>query len=366
VRRPNPELLRAIVFAGALIAVLAVLVALRHVFLPLLLGLTFAYLADPAITWYERRGGSRAVAAIAIAFVVVGLATGFVLYLVPAIGAQVRRLQESLPRYAALIQTQFLPWLHDLQQRFPKPYAEIEARATEALRNNMPQVAAGIAARMAAVFGSALNLFLFLLNLIFVPVFAFYLMVDFPKLRHGARELVPLPYRERVLERAHEIDRTLSSFVRGQLTISAVLAVVWSTGLMALGVPLGLVLGLAAGLANMIPYMWLVIGLLPAALLCWADTQSPAHVLGVVAVFLGGHLTDALFLSPRILSRSVDLHPVWILLAIILGGHLFGLFGMLIAVPTAAVLQVFLHHALASYYQSSLYRGDSPPPVGPG
>jgi predicted PurR-regulated permease PerM len=120
------------------------------------------------------------------------------------------------------------------------------------------------------------------------------------------------------------------------------------------------VIGIAAGLANMIPYMSLVVGLLPAVVLCWAEYGSWVRVLLVIAVFSASQLLEGTFLSPRILGRSVNLHPVWVLLAIIVGGSFFGIFGMLIAVPAAAAIQVFLHHWLDSYRASRIYRGENP------
>ncbi len=102
--------------------------------------------------------------------------------------------------------------------------------------------------------------------------------------------------------------------------------------------------------------MALVVGLLPAALLCWAEHQSWMMVLAVVAVFSGAQLLEGTVLSPRILSKSVNLHPVWVLLAIIAGGSLFGFVGLLIAVPVAAAIQVFVRHWLKLYRASRIYR----------
>jgi predicted PurR-regulated permease PerM len=359
-RKPSPAAVRLIVSVGVLAAVLAVIYALRDVLLPLFLAMAVAYVANPAVTWFERQGRSRAFGTLVIAFLLILLATGFFLYLIPAIGAQVRHLEERLPQYAARLEGQLLPWLQDLSQRFPRQYAEVETRARATLSEEMPRIASRATAGLVRALSSLASLVLFLLDLVFVPVFAFYLLVDLPKIKAKAKELIPLPYREVVVLRAHELDVAVSSFVRGQLTIAAILAVIDATGLVLLGVPLGLVLGLLAGLANFVPYMSLVVGLAPALLLSWAESQSPARLLGVVAVFAGGHLLEGMFLSPRILSKSVDLHPVWVLLSIIVGGSLFGLVGMVLAVPAAAAIQVFLRHGLESYRRTSLYQGDGP------
>jgi predicted PurR-regulated permease PerM len=361
VRKPSSGVVRLIVTIGVLIAVLALVYALREILLPLFLALAIAYVADPAVNWFERRGRSRVAGTFAIALILILLATGFFLYLIPAIGAQIRHMEERLPQYAARIETQLLPWLQGLEQRFPKQYAEMQVRAKAALSEQMPRIAGGTTAWLGHVLGSLMNLVLFLLDLVFVPVFAFYLLVDLPKIKHKVREMIPLPYRDVAVARVHELDVAISSFVRGQLTIAAILAVIDAVGLMLLGVPLGLVLGLLAGLANFVPYMSLVVGVGPALLLSWAEDQSPAKLLGVVGIFAGGHLLEGMFLSPRILSKSVDLHPVWVLLSIIVGGSLFGLFGMVIAVPTAAAIQVFLRHGMESYRRSRIYQGDVMP-----
>jgi predicted PurR-regulated permease PerM len=362
VRKIPTAFLRLVVFAGGLVAIVALLVAGRDVFMPLLVGLAIAYLLDPAVTWFTRHGRSRLFGVIAIAALAVLALAGFLMYVVPAIAAQFQHLSASLPRYAASLKAQLLPWLAGIEQRFPRQYAEVQGRATEALRENFPRLATSLSAWLARVLGSVLGFFLFLLDLVFVPVFAFYLLVDFPKIKQRALDLVPLPYRALTLERAREVDAAISGFVRGQLTVAAILAVLNSAGLLLLGVPLGIAIGLAAGLANVIPYMSLVVGLLPAALLCWAEYQSEPRVLGVVALFTATQLLEGTFLSPRILGKSVDLHPVWVLLAIIVGGSLFGFLGMLIAVPAAAAIQVFARHWMAAYRRSQVYLGDEPAP----
>jgi predicted PurR-regulated permease PerM len=327
--------------------------------MPLLLGLAIAYLLDPAVTWFTRHGRSRLFGVVALSALILLAAAGLFLYVVPAMATQAQHLAVSLPRYAAALEAQFLPWLAGLEQRFPGEYGEVRRRTTEALRENMPRLATSLSAWLARVLSSFAELLLVLLDLVFVPVFAYYLLIDFPAIKRRALDLVPLPYRALTLERAREVDQAISGFVRGQATVAVILAVLNSLGLLILGVPLGLAIGLAAGLANVIPYMSLVVGLLPAAALCWAEYQSGPRVLAVVALFAATQLLEGAFLSPRILGRSVDLHPVWVLLSIIVGGSLFGLFGMLIAVPVAAAIQVFARHWTAAYRRSRVYLGDS-------
>lgn len=357
--RADPAFLRLLIFGGGLIAVVVLLIVFGNIFLPLILGFGIAYLLDPLVSGLERRGWRRTWAVVALAVALVLAITGFFLYLVPAMSEEIRQLARRLPQYGERLQEQVAPALDRVRARYPEHFVQVQDRIIEATRENLPRLATSVGHWLAQIFDSVRGLILFLLSLIFVPVFAFYLLVDFPKVKRGMRDLVPLPYRAVVTQRLQEVDTTVSSFLRGQLTIALILATINSIGLVLIGVPLGLVIGIVAGLANMIPYMSLVVGLLPAVILCWAEYGSLARVVLVIAVFSGAQLLEGTFLSPRILGRSVNLHPVWILLAIIVGGSLFGIVGMLIAVPTAAVIQVFMRHWLTAYRDSQVYRGDA-------
>lgn len=355
-KKPDPALARLLVFIAGLLAIVVVLIVLRRIFLPLFLGLGIAYLFDPAVSWLERHGWSRVWGVVALTVLLLLVLVGVVLYLVPAVGEQITHLRDQFPRYSERLREQLNPWLERLRARYPVAIEQLQTRLVDGVKENWPRLVKSFGAWVGGAFASLGGFFLFLLNLVFVPVFAFYLLVDFPKLKRGILGLIPVPYREVIHERLREVDQAVSSFLRGQLTIAIVLAAINSVGLLILGVPLGLLIGILSGIANMIPYMALVVGLLPAMVLCWVEYQSWGRVLAVVAVFSGAQLLEGTVLSPRILGKSVQLHPVWVLLAILVGGSLFGFFGVLLAVPIAAAIHVFTRHWLAAYRQSRLYR----------
>jgi predicted PurR-regulated permease PerM len=338
-----------------LVVVVVLLIVFRKIFQPLLLGLGIAYLFDPAVSWFERHRRSRTFGVIVLVVLMLVLLTGFILYVVPATGEQFDRLEENLPEYSRRIRSQVEPWLDRLQARYPEEIDDIQQRVVESIRENFPRLAGGVGRVGLRLFDNVFDSLLFLLNLIFVPVFAFYLLIDFPKIKRTMTDLIPFSYRDTALTHLREVDQAIASFLRGQVTIALILATINSIGLVIIGVPFGFFIGIVAGLANMIPYMALVVGLTPALILCWAEYQSWARLIAVVAVFSGAQLLEGTVLSPRILGRSVNLHPVWVLLSIIAGGTLFGFIGMLIAVPVAAAVQVFANHWLEFYRGSAVY-----------
>lgn len=334
----------------------ALLIVFRKVFLPLLLGLLVAYLLDPAVTWFERHRRSRLFGVVVITAGLILVLVLIAVFLIPALGNQLERLADRLPAYQRQMRSQLEPLFARLEARYPAEIEDFQARAVESIRENFPKLAGSIGRAARGVFSNLFGFVLALLNLVFVPVFAFYLLVDLPKLRKALLDLVPVAYQDIVIARVSEVDRAISSFVRGQLVIAIVLAVINALGLLILDVPFGLGIGLIAGLANMIPYMALVVGLVPALVLAWAEHQEIARLIGVVVVFGGAQALEGMVLSPRILGKSVNLHPVWVLLAIIAGGSFFGFVGMLVAVPVAASIQVFAKHWLEIYRSSAVYR----------
>ncbi len=356
----DPAVIRLAGFAVALGLVAALLVFAGRILLPLLLGLVLAYLLDPAVSWFERRGRSRVLGTVVVAAAMLLGLLVLLMVVVPAINDQVAQVRARLPEYRAAIEGRVLPWLERARAAYPEQYDLVVAKAEQTAREKWPEMLQSAIGWLGGVFSSFLGFLLFLLDLIFVPVFAFYLLVDFPKLKAGIRSLVPLPFRATTFSRLREVDASVSSFLRGQLTIALILAAINGLGLTLVGVPMGLLIGIVAGLANMIPYMALLVGLAPAMVLCWIEYQSPGRLLAVVLIFAGAQFLEGTVLSPRILSKSVNLHPVWVLLAIIVGGRLFGFVGMLVAVPATAAIQVFVRHWLVSYRATRAFQGEPP------
>lgn len=348
---------RVLLFVGALVAVLATLVIFRAIFWPLLLGLAIAYLLDPLVTRLEQRRVPRALGVVVTGLLFLGTLTLALVVVLPAVADQLHRLAERLPAYWQGLVRMARPWLGRLEDELPASAQDLPQAVIAALQTHIPQLASSAGKIVGALFGNLLDLLLLLLSLAFVVVFTFYLLRDFPRLKAAAFDLVPVPYREVTRERLAEVDDVIAGFVRGQLTIAAINASIYGVGLTVLGVPMSLVVAIAAGVGNLIPYMSVVFGLVPALLLTWLDQQRLTHLVGVLGLFAGAQMLEDMVWRPRILGKSVKLHPVWILLAIIAGGELFGVFGMILAVPVAGTIQVFARHWVAAYRASSVYWG---------
>ena len=187
---------------------------------------------------------------------------------------------------------------------------------------------------------------------------AFYLLLDWDNMVARIDSLVPRDHAPVVRQLAGEIDRVLAAFVRGQLSVCLVLGSYYAMALMLAGLQFGLIVGAIAGAITFIPYVGALVGGILAIGLAlfqfWGDWLS----IGVVAaIFAAGQFLEGNVLTPKLVGKSVGLHPVWLLLALSAFGSVFGFVGMLVAVPIAASMGVLTRFAVGQYQRSLLYRG---------
>lgn len=343
---------------GALLLVLLgyVLWRIRSVLGTLAAGFIIAYSIEPTVSRLERWHVPRALGAFVLAALIVTVIVFVVVFAVPVISAEVSQFAQSVSLAKAFDPAAWPPGLRDYVARHQDDIAAYQATATAWVRANAGRLLSSVAAFTGRLFSSVAGFIVSLLNIVVIPIFAFYLVVDYAGIKSGAASLVPEPARPEAYRLGREIDAVLRAFLRGQFFVAVALGVMYAVGLTALGTPLGILIGLAAGLLNMVPYLGLAAGLLPALLLNFLEHQSWSRLLGVLLVFVVAQNVEGWILTPRLLGTSIGLHPVVVVLAIMVGGELFGFAGILLAVPATAVLSVFVREALVRYRASRLYR----------
>lgn len=344
---------------GLLITAIAAICYLSTIFLPVFIALILAYLLEPLIVPLERRGVGRSLAIILVFSGFLVLFGAMLDFYVSSIRAEFHDVQINLPGYVARLYGIIPPRAKlYLQIETPEKAYQQLSNAFEALRG----ASAGIVGEAFAVakraFTSTLTLLLAVLGYLITPVYLYYLLKDLPKLRDYALTLIPWRYRPVFSSLVAEVNQLLSAFVRGQLSVCAILAVLYSIGLYAIGIDLAIAIGTLAGIAFIIPYLGTVLGIILAvtmALLKFHDLIHPVLCLawiGLVQALEGGVIT------PKIVGDKVGLHPVITILALLIGGELFGILGMLLAVPCAAVLKVVGRTLLDYYRATPFFVGD--------
>ncbi|MEL6677145.1 MAG: AI-2E family transporter [Pseudomonadota bacterium] len=333
-----------------LILLIAFLWFVGDTLLPFIVGAALAYFLDPVADRLERMGCSRIFATVVITLGLILLMILSLLVLIPLLANEVQRLVETLPQFVAgarrTLETQFPNMLEEgspIRRAMEEATATLQSRGLDLIN----QVLAG---GMAVVD--------FLILLVVSPVVAFYLLVDWDRMIAVIDGWLPREHAPVIRRLAGQVDGVLAGFVRGQLTVCAILGVFYAIALTIVGLQFGLIIGLFAGLVSFIPFVGSILGgTLSVGVALFQFWGDPVWIVAVAGIFLIGQAVEGNFLTPKLVGGSVGLHPVWLMFALAAFGALLGFTGMLIAVPVAATIGVMLRFALNQYLSSSLYRG---------
>jgi len=336
-------------FAALLILLLWLL---GDVLMPFILGMAVAYFLDPVADRLEKLGLSRALATVTISVFALLSVVLLGLLVVPLLVEQTQALIAIAPDLTSQITT-------FLTERFP---SLMDAEST--IRQSIDSLGAAVQSRggelVNAVIGSAASVLNIVMLIVVVPVVAFYMLLDWDPMVARIDALLPREYAPVIRDVSRDINDTVSSYIRGMGSVCLSMGAFYAVALMLAGLQFGLVVGAFAGLVTFIPYVGAVLGGILAVGLAlyqfWGDWVS----IGLVAaIFVAGQMIEGNVLTPRLVGRSVGLHPVWLLLALAVFGSLFGFVGMLVAVPVAAAIGVVLRRATRAYKDSALYQDTS-------
>mgnify|MGYP002628543904 CR=1 FL=1 len=337
------------------LVVCVVLYFSRRVVAPFFIAFALAYLLDPLV---DRLAGCKLSRTLSVLVLMLGfffLVLGSGILLVPIFSMQAESLAKNIPVYVGVFQEWFRPILDMISGLDP---ARVEAFVNEGMSRigELPIKVLQFSSKF--IWGSISNLFnivLMFANLVIIPVVMFYLLRDFDSINEKLLKLVPPRFQVKTKDIVLEIDQVLSSFVRGQLMVAGLMGTMYSIGLYLCDTPMSLSLGMMAGIVNLVPYLGLVLGFVPSALLTYMHTQEWMPVLAVAGVFGVVQALEGMVITPRVVGENIGLHPVAVILAVLLGGELFGLAGMILGVPGVAVLNVLMSRGILQYKASSFY-----------
>ncbi len=342
---------------------------LRSVFAILFASIVFAYLLDPLVDRWEKTGRSRETG-IGVIF---GTAGSFIVLLVivvvPSVTQEFIELSGNVSGY-----------LHDLQGELAELRVKVEAQlgrpipvqpedilnelhdSGDVVSDAAPDVGKWVAAFLATTLSGGIAFVLSVLNLALLPIFTFYLLRDWDRILKGIDGMIPLGVRPRVRRLAAEINGRLGSFVRGQITVCLCLAVLYSGGLLVSGIDMAIVVGVLSGALFIVPYLGTIVGVLLASSLALLKFGFDWHLLAVFATFGIAQAIEGFLLTPYVVGDKVGLHPFVVMLALIVGGNLFGIWGMFLAIPVTATALVLVNEWVRGYRASRFYGASSEEP----
>ncbi len=355
----------ALVLGGLALVGLGVY-ALRETLTPILFAFGIAYLLDPLVDRFEARGIPRAVGIVLLLALVLGGLALVGLLVVPGVVREVVAFAGELPARLERLRIAVEPWLTERGVAIPHSFEELRqlVQPAESADAGSGQIASRAATVLGAVgqwiWGGTSSVLAVISTVLIVPVFAFYLLHDFDPMIAAIRDLIPWRYRELVVDVAGEVDDVLGQFVRGQLLVMLILAVLYSVAYSIVGIRLAIPIGIVAGLLSFIPYVGGATALVLALAMCALGWQGWWQVAAVGIAYGIIQVLEGFLITPRIVGEKVGLAAVWVLVALMAGGELFGFLGVLLAVPAAAVVKIFVVRAVAYYRRSRLFLEGAP------
>lgn len=327
---------------------------LAPILTPFIVSALLAYLGDPLVDRLEARRVPRALAVTLVFCIILGALLLLLLILVPRVESQLTHLAQKLPVYAAWLRSHAEPYLGEWLGAGGGLDPQVVRKALAEHWQSAGGVLAGLWQSFSASGAALLG---WIANLLLIPVLTFYLLRDWDELVAAVQTLLPRDRAALWSRLARESDEVLGAFLRGQVLVMFALGVIYTTGLWVVGLDFALLIGMFAGLVSFVPYLGLIVGILVAGIASILQFQGPDQLLWVVLVFVVGQLLEGTVLTPRLVGERIGLHPVAVIFAVMAGGQLYGFFGILLALPVAAVGMVLLRHLLETYRASRLYCG---------
>ena len=329
---------------------------------PFVLGFGFAYVLDPLVDGLVERGLGRSVAIVLLALPVAGAGVVAVLFGIPALVGQVDELVQAAPELVARIGEwfsgirEFLVGVPGVDEDSIPDLSNLDPDEIVAfLQERRDQLASGTWRGVLGLgrgLGSAATVVGYV---VLTPVLTFYLLRDYDGILARLRGLLPRGGEAAVVEFAREYDVLLSRYLRGQLTVALIIGAMTGTLLFVVQFPYAFLLGALAGVMGLIPFLGLVLSLIPAVIVALVSGSVLVSLVKVAVVYTLVQILDGGVISPRIVGDSVGLHPVWIVLALSVGGFFFGFVGILISVPVAVGVKLVAVRGLERYRSSELY-----------
>ncbi len=326
------------------------------VLVPLLLSFALAFMLEPIADWFQRRGRSRN-AAVLLTLLMATLAVLLIFFfLLPSIWHQLAQSSEKLPLALRAATGRLNTLLNYAHERLsPQMFERLQSSITD-FENNPSAVTSRIGEWLSKGLFGLVDVSTAALGLLIVPFFVYYLLLDMGNLRRIIEEHLPERHRSAGARLLDEVGEVVRGYVRGRFLVAATMSVIYAAGLLIMRVPLWAGIGLIAGIVGVIPYIGVTTGVVLALAFAALDGAGLARLGGVIGIFIVAQMIEDYVLTPRFIGNKLELHPMIVFIALIIAGDLFGLLGLVLAIPVLGIAKVLLRFLDELYLRSDFYR----------
>lgn len=324
---------------------------LAPILMPFVMGALLSYICSPIVAYLHKKNIPRG---IATGLVLIALLAGTVtifLILIPLLSQEISQIYTKVPSLLISLQQSLGPWI---AEHFHININSSFNTWIDLFQKNSSMTEPFLLNIFISIREESRILIQLVLSILLVPVVFFYLLKDWPKLIPLWLSWIPNPWREPFRQFSLEVDTLLGQYLRGQIVVILLMTGYYSLALIFTGLHSGWLIGIVTGLLVFIPYLGVLTGFILALLSAWTNpTTNSFLILWVVMAFSLGHVLESTLITPRLLGERIGLHPVAVILALLSFGQAMGFFGILIALPATAILNI----AVKRMVNSSVERG---------
>jgi len=337
-RKVNIKLINIIIPIVLVLLMLKYGYTIGSVLKPFIISAAIAYLLNPTVKAFERKGISRILGVLIVYLIFIAIILLLSFVLVPKLIKEISGLALNIPYYSDQIQL--------ILKRFQESYMNsgLPESFKGIIDDNIIRFQGMLIELLQAVAEGIIAVFSQIFNIVIVPVISFYMLKDTGYFKSQFVLLLPKSKRTRFIMLLRDIDNVFGKYIRGQIIVGSFVGVFTTIALLIIRVKYAFILGIFAGISNIIPYFGPFIGIIPTILLALLDSTGKA--IYAAGAFILIQQVESGFLTPRIIGKSVGIHPVYVIMALIIGGRLMGVIGLILAVPALAAIKLTLRHAL--------------------
>jgi predicted PurR-regulated permease PerM len=319
---------------------------------PFFVALLIAYFFDPLVTKLECKI-PRSAATLAIIALFYLLLIIILIIILPRFYQQIIAFTGKIPQYKILLETKALPYIANKLEQLDPQIVEPTKKAFAGFSGNFTHY---IVRFLTNIWQSGMALVNILSLAFLTPIITFYLLRDFKLIQSRLSKLLPVKVHDEIIGQLKIIDNTISGYVRGQTNVCLIMAIYYALSLSFIGLDSGLFIGIATGFLTVIPYIGLMVGFIVALITGIFQFGELHNLFILLAIFLVGQVIESNFISPKLVGDRIGLHPAWMIFAMMAGATLFGFYGVLLATPVAAIINIIVKYCMVKYLESGLYQ----------
>jgi predicted PurR-regulated permease PerM len=342
---------------GLLVLIAAAAILFQRLAVPILVGLFLAYLNIPISNFLERRFRlTQGMSGLLVIASLTGLIAFGLFQLVPFLYLQLAGILDLVPEFFKLLELKWLPNFKQMAAElgFPEFVDWLNSISVTEIVRQLGNRSGMAVEQLWAATPSVLSQ---IINLVLIPFISLIALMKRHALSRFTISIVPRDVIDLALEFGRRLNAALSAVITGQFIIASIMGLIYMTGLGVIGLNSGVAIGAVAGVCRLVPYLDLVVGLSLSFIVILTDFSSWSQLIAMISVFVAGQTFDGMLLTPKIIGNRVGMHPLIVVIAVITFADWFGLLGILMAMPLAAICSILVAELLKIYRRSSFFRG---------